>query len=91
MVEDDWNDFGLRLVLLRQGEFLEFRSVCDLRIDQNLPPSIPTILTDITDVCVLEEVVVDDLVERGHGGFEFGGSIGIGCVREFEGFEAAFF
>ena len=43
----------------------------------------------LRDVCILEEALVDSLVEVGHGGFEFGGSLERG--REFEGFEAAFF
>ena len=40
-------------------------------------------------VFFLEEDFVDGLVEGGHGGFQFGGSVG--GWREFEGFEAAFF
>ena len=43
----------------------------------------------LRDVCILEEVVVDGLVEACHGGFEFGGSLKRG--REFQGFEATFF
>jgi hypothetical protein len=43
----------------------------------------------LRDVCILEEDFVDGLVEGGHGGFEFGGSVRGG--RGFEGFETAFF